>query len=144
MTNFDGPSMAGGATRGRRNTALVRRMNAAPTVAREAEVDPDDEGIAEAFLEPGEVSPHERPALSPRGIVHAMVTVPITFGDDPDAAWFKYGATDVVQEGETEAEAYSRVATVVNTRVIDLAEDYEERMTRRLEERRAALRTMPR
>ena len=42
--------------------------------------------------------------------------------------WFTYAATSHVLNGETEEDAYMRVGDVVNTRVIDLANDAVERL----------------
>lgn len=53
-------------------------------------------------------------------IVYARVHHPVRFDDDPSN--FTYGVASRVKPGESEDEAFERVAVIVNTRALNLAQ----------------------
>lgn len=57
--------------------------------------------------------------LSPGDVVYAKVHHPVRFDNDPSN--FTYGIARRIQDGESEAEAFEIVSTIVNTRALDLA-----------------------
>lgn len=110
--------------RGRRDPELRSQL--------EAETDSDQ------LLEPGDAD-QAFYGLVPGDAVVAKVSIAgqTAMGE----AWFTYGGTTHLLEGESEEEAFLRLADVVNTRVIDLARDATTRVNGLVEEQRAELRS---
>lgn len=71
-------------------------------------------------------------------IILAKVTLagPTELGD----GWYTYGVQSRLVDGETEEQAFERVASITNGRVIDLAEDAFNRVHDLVEEQREATR----
>lgn len=107
--------------RGRRDPELASRL--------EAETIADDPGEAEqswmGLMEGDSI------------IAKVSLSAPTALGE----AWFTYGSTTHVMPGESEQDAFERLADVVNTRVIDLASDSIERVNQRAAEQREIERT---
>lgn len=100
--------------RGRRDPELAARLALDPTG--------DD-----AFVDAGEEGPEGGNEMVIDGdVVVAKVTHSVEFDGQP--SWFTYGLQSRVLPGETEEDTFVRVATVVNTRVLDLAADAEDRI----------------
>ena len=106
----EGPTQGPTARRGRRQPAI--------TAAMEQETMLDD--VADQPM-------GEQPMVFPGDIIAVKVTAQIEAGGQD--SWFTYGLQSHIQPDESEEEAFLRAASVVNTRVIDLAYDAEERIT---------------
>lgn len=119
MPDFDPPPF----TRGRRDPTLAERM-----LNDQAEGDLDDYGEAAEVSYVG---------LAPGDIIIAKVAIS---GPTPEGleSWFTYGVQSHVTPEENEAMAADRVSTIVNQRVLDLADDMFERLQERLAQKRAA------
>lgn len=72
-----------------------------------------------------------------RLVAKVSLEIPTELGD----AWFTYGAETSVIDGESEVDAFNRLADVVNTRVLDLAVDATNRAAELAAQQRAAART---
>lgn len=107
--------------RGRRDPELQSRLEAEDMMP-----DPGDPDQSWASLAPGDSV-----------IAKVSISAPTALGE----AWFTYGATTHLFDGESEDEAFSRLSDVVNTRVIDLASEATGRVNDLVAERRAAERT---
>jgi hypothetical protein len=96
----------------------------------------------EIFLsEPGEDDRDEVLVL-PGDVVAAKVVHEVNIlGKD---SWITFGLQTRVMEDESEEEVFARVASVVNTRVLDLAEDAYRRVEKLQEEHDAAEAARPR
>ena len=66
--------------------------------------------------------------LATGDIVMAKVTHAFTRNDGGDS-WFSYGVQTRVLDGEVEEDTYMRAATIVNERVLDMADDAEVRVS---------------
>lgn len=77
--------------------------------------------------------------LAPGDIVAAKVTHAVTRKDGGDS-WFSYGVQTRVLDGESEEETFVRATTVVNERVLDLADDAEQRIDQIISAQRAVSR----
>lgn len=107
--------------RGRRDPELAMQLEAENQLG-----DPDGGDTDEqAFI-----------GLAPGDIVMAKVTHAFTRNDGGDS-WFSYGVQSRVLDHETEEDTYLRVATVANQRVLDLADDSEERIADMIEAHRS-------
>jgi len=73
--------------------------------------------------------------LAPGDVVAAKVTHAFTRNDGGDS-WFSYGVQSRILDGENEEDAFVRVATVANERVLDLADDAEQRIGELVEAQR--------
>lgn len=69
----------------------------------------------------------EQRLLYPGARVESSVTLAVDFGDGK-TSFFKYGATDIVQEHEDHPEIYARLATVTTDGVISLIDDAQDRL----------------
>jgi hypothetical protein len=106
--------------RGRRDPALAEALGLEPTQQEQ----------------PTDVPQGETPLLYDGNTVTAKATVEIKLGDSD--TWFTYEATTQLFPGEDESEANERIQLVVNTRVLELADDMEERLRQRSAARRRA------
>jgi hypothetical protein len=95
----------------------------------------DDDPMADAN-EPSDVSYY---GLVPGDTVMAKTTFASNtrYGD----VWHTYGAQSRVLDGEPEENAFARVAEVVNTRVLDLAGDFVDRIEERAQAAQEEART---
>lgn len=111
----------GTARRGRRDPQLTSMIEAADLAS-----DHEDQDPTEYSLVAGD-------------IIMAKVTLagPTTMGD----GWYTYGVQTRLIDGETEADAFERVATITNARVIDLAEDAFNRVEDVVEAQRQEIRS---
>lgn len=98
--------------RGRRDPELMRALEQEDLLGDAGE----GENAAQTFI-----------GLAPGDVVMAKVTHAVTRRDGGDS-WFSYGVQSRVLDHETEEDAYMRVASVVNTRVLDLGDDAEQRI----------------
>ena len=89
----------------------------------------DDDPMAGA----GEPADTEFFGLAPGDTVMAKVT--FSANTDVGEAWYTYGTQTRVLENESEEDTFNRVAEVVNTRVLSLADDLVTRMSEALEAR---------
>lgn len=71
------------------------------------------------LADPGDEDSHDVLEAGDRCIAKVSLCIPTQYGE----AWFTYGAETKVFDGELEEEAFGRLATVVNSRVLDLAND---------------------
>ena len=115
----DGYIMAEPPRRGSRDPELARAMSRENVV-----VQVDDDALGDDANPAIELS---YPALLEGDVVVAKVTTEIVVGED--RAWVSYGVQSSVQTGESEEDAFMRIGSVVNTRVIDQASDFAERVT---------------
>ena len=97
------------ARRGRRDQNIANAMIADQPAPQFVEGDPDN----------GEVQ-----MLLHGDTVMAKVTHTVPF--DGKDSWFTYGVQTHIQAGESEEDAFIRVATVVNQRVLDMAANAED------------------
>jgi len=99
----------------------VARGRRSPELALELE--------AEQMRDAGEDPEVDIVGLYPGDSILAKVTLA---GQTPIGdGWFTYGVQSRVDPNESELEAFSRVMDVVNTRVMDLADDAIERLEQR-------------
>lgn len=110
----------GTARRGRRDPELQHMMDAEDLVE-----DHENQDMTEYALVSGD-------------IILAKVTLagPTELGD----GWYTYGVQSRVQDGESEVQAFERIAAITNNRVIDLATDAYERVSDLVEAQRQATR----
>lgn len=87
----------------------------------------DDDPMAGA----GEAADTEFFGLAPGDTVMAKVT--FSANTDVGEAWYTYGTQTRVLDTESEEDTFNRVAEVVNTRVLALADDLIIRMAEALE-----------
>jgi hypothetical protein len=111
----------GPARHGRRDPQLAAMLDADDMAADHSDQDPTEYGLVAG------------------DIIMAKVTLagPTELGD----GWYTYGVQSRLIDGETEAEAFNRVATITNGRVLNLAEDAFNRVADLVEEQREAART---
>lgn len=100
--------------------APVRRGRKDPQLALALEAD-------NHLDDAGDTSEQSYIGLLPGDIVAAKVTHTFTRDDGQDS-WFSYGVQSRVMQGETEEDTFVRVASIANERVLDLADDAENRI----------------
>lgn len=104
--------------RGRRNSELAARL-----------LEEDD-----TFADAGSSGEANDYVLLPGDTLMAKVT--LTGSTELGEAWFTFGAQTRLLDGESEEDAFTRLASVTNTRVLDLAADASERVTALIAEQR--------
>lgn len=123
------------ATRGRRDPEVAARIQAGRLQATQPQQYPqsstdliplDTDG---GLDDPGQQAPEELPLVLDGDVIQAKVTHTVEIDGQP--SWFAYGLMTRVRPGETETEAFERVAIVVNERVLDMAADAEDRIDER-------------
>lgn len=101
------------------NPGPARRGRRDPQIAQAIELEaaqPDEDFLSE----PGDSSQDEILVLPGDVIAVKVVHEVNILGKD---SWITFGMQTRVMDGETEPEVFERVASVVNTRVLDVAED---------------------
>lgn len=80
------------------------------------------------LVDAGESEPEQTfIGLATGDVVMAKVTHAVTRTDGGDS-WYSYGVQTHILDGENEEDAYMRVATIVNERVLDLGDDADNRI----------------
>lgn len=115
----------------------TRRGRRDPALAQALELETPTDSMADA----GEAAV-DQPYLLDNDVVLAKVTHTIDCDGQP--SWFTYGVQSRVDADESEAEAFVRVATIVNTRALDLAADADTHLREYREAQREAAAARPR
>lgn len=108
----EGPN-PGHARRGRRNPEIAQALE-----AEQIEPAPDVELMLD---DAGQEGPNDGILVLPGDVVMAKASISVDIlGKE---AWFSYGLQTRAMEDEEESDVFERAGSVVNTRVLDLAED---------------------
>lgn len=131
------------AQRGRRDPEVARRIRenrpaqdappasiALPEVPMAEPIDPEELNDSGEWNE-------DLPMLFPGDVVMAKVVHTVEI--EGLESWFTYGIQSRVQPDESEEDAFTRVCTVANSRVLDLVTDAEYRIAEETERRRAII-----
>ena len=105
--------------------APTRRGRRDPELAQRLESELIQPGLDDPAS--GDSSEQAFIGLAPGDIVMAKVTHAVTRNDGGDS-WFSYGVQARVLENETEEDTFIRVATIANERVLDMADDADQRI----------------
>lgn len=125
------------------NPGPARRGRKDPNLALELEANEPEAFIEDAdFLtEAGDIGEQDEILVLPGDVIAAKVVHQVSIlGKD---SWITFGLQTRVMDGEDEADVFERVGSVVNTRVLDLAEDAYQRIAAAQAERDEQLQQQP-
>lgn len=105
-----------------------RRGRRDPNLAIEMALDTEEEGLNDQGTPSETTHPVQYVGLSEGAVIAVKHTLSYTT-DTGGEGWATYGVQDRVLPGEDEENAFERIGSIVNARVLDLAADMDDRVS---------------